>query len=341
MTIVEEHWSTYPFDTRPKVWRREEALLLGEAFPSRKVISDHSPIQVIHFPSTFEPTKMAQPRPVFESNYLRLEWQTMPDSRQPFYHRNTDVDELSFQVAGERTLITDLGTTELKEGDFTRLPVGTAHDNYGREDIHILVYTPAPVEELVPGYRQSEVAIPPRDWEPGLVNELITECLGGAEHDITMFPSQERDIWENALHTDERLQILREDPAVEGTTWLYRSPHIMIGQARLRRDRGETYVRNRNCEEIQYQVKGERLLVTQRGTVRLVPGDFVRIPVGVAFTSIVREESVHTRICSATTYLHEVDGVMCVRAAVPQIAQSTGEAVAVDLDAVEGEREGL
>ncbi|MGV2985050.1 hypothetical protein ACNPNP_15225 [Microbacterium sp. AGC85] len=341
MAIVEEHWSSYPFEAAPKVWKRDESLLLAPSLPSRKVLTDHTPIQVIHFPAEYEPVPMGHPRPVFESSYLRLEWQTMPDSRQPFYHRNTDVDELSFQVSGERTLITDLGTVELRPGDYTRMPVGTAHDNYGRGDIHILFYTPAPVTELAPSDRRTEALIPPRDWEPAVVNELVTECLGGPEHDVVMFPTNELDIWENALRTDERLEILRADGGETGTTWLYRSPHIMIGQTRLSGDRGEVYERHHDCEEIQYQISGERLLVTQRGMVRVVPGDFVRIPIGVAFTSIARGESTHIRVCSGTTYLQEIDGVMCVRAHVPQIAESTGAATPVDLAVVEAERAGL
>lgn len=338
MTTVEEHWSSYPFTEPPQNWKREEELLLGPHLPSRKVLSDHEPLQVVHFPPQYEETTMGHPRPVFESLYLRLEWQTMPDHRQPFYHRNTDVDELSLQVSGERTLITDRGTFELRPGDYVCMPVGTAHDNYGRGDIHILFYTPTGVQTLGKVDRRSEVLIPPRDWEPAQVNELVTECLGGPEHDIVMYPANELDIWQNADRSGERLEALRVDPDAVGTTWLYRSDNIMIGQTRLVDEPGLVYTRHRNCEEIQYQISGERLLVSQRGMVRVQAGDFVRIPIGVAFTSIVVGEATHVRVCSATVYRQEIDGVECVRAHVPQIAESTGEAQPVDLDAVARER---
>lgn len=39
-------------------------------------------------------------------------------------------------------------------------------------------------------------------------------------------------------------------------------------------------------DEIQYQVSGRRLLATQHGVVFVEPGDFVRIPAGVASTTI-------------------------------------------------------
>ncbi|MGN8027213.1 hypothetical protein [Microbacterium sp. 22242] len=339
MTAVEEHWSTFPFDEPPQSWKREEELLLAPHLPSRKVVRD-APLQVVHFPPQYEPTKMGHPRPVYESRYLRLEWQTMPDSRQPFYHRNTDVDELSLQVSGERSLVTDRGTVEMRTGDYVSMPTGTAHDNYGRGDIHVLFYTPAGVEELGPVDRRSEVVIPPSTWEPTVVNELVTECLGGPEHDIVMYPANEIDIWENALRTEARLNVIRTDPDARGTTWLYRSENIMIGETHLVEEPGLDYIVHRNCEEIQYQISGERLLVSQRGMVRIQPGDFVKIPIGVAFTSIVREESKHVRVCSATAYLQQIEGQECVRAFVPQIAETTSEAVPVDLDVIAAERNG-
>ncbi|MFT4214981.1 MAG: hypothetical protein QM622_09430 [Microbacterium sp.] len=341
MTDVEEHWSAFPFDEPPQSWKREEELLLAPHLPSRKVVRDHEPLQVIHFPPQYEETTMGHPRPVYESLYLRLEWQTMPDSRQPFYHRNTDVDELSLQVSGERSLITDRGTVEMRPGDYVCMPTGTAHDNYGRGDIHVLFYTPAGVKALVPPQRHSEVIIPPRDWAPVQVNELVTECLGGPEHDIVMYPANELDIWENANRSGERLDVLRVDPQSSGTTWLYQSENILIGQTRLVDDPGLAYVRHRNCEEIQYQISGERLLVSQRGMVRVQAGDFVKIPIGVAFTSIVRGEATHVRVCSATTYRQQIEEQECVRAYVPQIAESTGEAVPIDHAVIAAERAGL
>lgn len=341
MTRVEEHWSRYPFDQPPQVWRRDEELLLAEHLPSRKVVRDHEPLQVIHYTPTFQETQMGHPRPVFESLYLRLEWQTMPSSRQPFYHRNTDVDELSLQVDGERSLITDRGTIEMRRGDYACMPVGTAHDNFGRGDIHVLIYTPTGIKELGPVDRQAEMIIPPGDWEPTQVNELVTECLGGPEHDIVMYPANELDIWENPKYQGQYLNVLRADDTPTGTTWMYQSDHIMIGDTRLKDEPGLVYTLNTNCEEVQYQIEGERLLISQRGMVRIVAGDFVRIPIGVAYTSISRGESRHMRICSATTYMQHIEDQECVRAHLPQIAESTGEAGPIDFDAIAKEREGL
>lgn len=338
MTRIEEHWSTFPYDRAPRVITRDEEGILTNPPLTFKKLQSHQPIQVIHFTPTFLPTEFAIPRPVYESHYLRIEWQTMPGSRQPFYHRNTDVDELSFQVDGTRSLITDLGLATLRPGDYSRLPVGTTHDNYSPDDIHVLFYFPAPVTELIPSDRQSEIVIPPQSWEAGLRPELVTECLGGPEHDITLNELHENDVWNHVHETDERLEILRVDENARGTTWLYGSDELLIGQANLRDDKGLAYIRNHNAEEMQYQISGERLLVTQRGMVRLVPGDFVRIPLGVAYTNIVKGDSSHIRVCSAKTYLQVIDGVECVRATVPQVGESTGEAEPVDLAAIAAAR---
>ncbi|MFT4215078.1 MAG: hypothetical protein QM622_09925 [Microbacterium sp.] len=338
MTRIEEHWSTFPFTKGPRIVTRDErGLLLAPEFTFKQLVP-HPPIQVIHFPAEFEPGSFAIPRPVYESHYLRIEWQTMPGTRQPFYHRNTDVDELSFQVAGTRSLMTDIGLATMRPGDYTRLPVGVTHDNFSDDDIHVLFYFPAPVNELVPSYRRSEVVIPPQSWAAGPRPELVTECLGGPEHDITMGEIHEDDIWGHVQETDDRLEILRVDPDTVGTTWLYGSDELLIGQTNLRDDRGLAYIRTHNAEEMQYQISGERLLITQRGMVRLVPGDFVRIPLGVAHTSIVHGDSSHIRVCSAKTYLQVIDGVECVRAAVPQIGKSTGEAEPIDIDAIDAAR---
>ncbi|WP_067479106.1 hypothetical protein [Actinomadura hibisca] len=301
MSAVHEHFETFPFTAAPRVFLREEELLLAgplAAADGRKRWRDHPPIEVVHFPPEYVEQPFAHPRGVYESAHLRLEWQTM-NNRQPFYHRNCDVDEMSYQVAGVRSLMTDLGSVDLVPGDFSRLPVGVAHDNYGREDIHVLFYVPAPVSEAHPADRVSEVLIPPFDgWEPVVTNELITECLGGTGHDIVMAPMDELTLLEHAKTETERLQILR--PAdTPGTTWLYRSADVLIGRVWNEASDGRVYRRIRNAVEIQYQLSGERTLVTQRGTVRLVPGDFVQIPVGVAFTSVHAEPSAHIVLDSA------------------------------------------
>lgn len=338
MTRIEEQWSTFPYANEPRVTTRDEQGLLIKPDFKFKQLVPHPPIQVVKFPAEFAPGSFAIPRPVYESNYLRIEWQTMPGTRQPFYHRNTDVDEISYQVTGTRNLMTDIGLAKLVKGDWSRLAPGVMHDNYSEDDIHILFYFPSPVAELVDAYRQSEIVIPPSNWEAGPRPELVTECLGGPEHDITMGEVHENDIWNHVYETDQRLDILKVDPEALGTTWLYGSSELMIGQTNLRDDKGLTYIRTHNAEEMQYQISGERLLVTQRGMVKLLPGDFVRIPLGVAYTSIVKGDSSHIRVCSAKTYLQTIDGVECVRAAVPQIAETDREASPIDFDTIEAAR---
>ncbi|MDL4816516.1 hypothetical protein [Actinomadura opuntiae] len=301
MGTVRESFETFPFDAPPRVFERREEQLLGDPHTrpgAPRMGRGHPPIEVVHFDAEYVQRAFAPPRGVYESDFMRLEWQTM-NGRQPFYHRNCDVDEMSLQVAGVRSLMTEFGTVDLVPGDFSRIPVGVAHDNYGREDIHVLFYVPAPVVEAVAAQRTSEVVIPPFEgWEPGEVNEMITQCLAGPGHDIVLAPTDERALLEQAKGETERIQVLRPDDA-SGTTWLYRSSHVLIGRTVAEASDGRVYRRIRNAEEIQYQISGRRTLVTQRGTVLLEPGDFVKVPVGIAFTSIHHEPSIHLTVASA------------------------------------------
>lgn len=287
MQYVEETHDVFPFDNDVRTVKRDERKLLGgPVMRGPKLWQDLPPVEVVHFHPDFEPIKFAPPRGVYESGNLRIEWQTM-NFRQPFYHRNADVDELSYQIAGERTLMTELGTVELRQGDFSRIPRGVAHDNYGREQSHLLFYVPAPVEELTTPAKTTEMTMPPfPGWEQGPQNELITECLGGPEHDVAISEIDERLLLEHAEKEEDRITIFHPDEEVAGTTWLYRSRDVMIGRVNLDAGDGRHYRRHLDVQEIQYQISGHRTLVTQRGAVDLEPGDLVQIPVGTAFTSI-------------------------------------------------------
>jgi len=301
MSIIKEVLDVFPFAAAPRVLQRDEELLLAEPSPGPapvKLWQDQAPLEAVHFAPEYAPVKFAPPRGVYESDHLRVEWQTM-NFRQPFYHRNCDVDELSFQIWGERTLMTELGTVEHVPGDFSRIPRGVAHDNYGREQSHLLFYIPAPVEELQAPVRSSELTLPPfPGWEAAPNNELTTECLGGPEHDVAISPIDELLLLEQAARETDRIHVLRAAEDTTGTTWLYRSTQVMIGRTHRPIADGREYRRHLDVDEIQYQISGRRTLVTQRGTLRLEPGDFVRIPVGCAFASIHAEASAHITLVS-------------------------------------------
>ncbi|MET7542991.1 hypothetical protein [Streptomyces sp. NPDC005507] len=294
--VIAVVWSDVP----PRTVSRDEHLLLSPPHPNPfpvKLWHDHEPLPVVHFPQVYEAVPFAPPRAVYESAQVRVEWQTM-DNRQPFYHRNCDVDEISYQIAGERTLMTELGTIEHRPGEFSRIPRGIAHDNYGRRESHLLFYTPAPVTEERTAQRTSEPVFPPFEgWTPGPVNEAVTQCMGTPGHDITVAPADERTLLEQVHAEKSRLHVIAalRDP---GMTWLYRSRAFRMGAVHLLPDSPRTYRRTLDADEIQYQISGRRTLITQRGIVELGPGDFVRIPLGIAYASVCADESEHIALFS-------------------------------------------
>ncbi|MDJ1136356.1 hypothetical protein [Streptomyces iconiensis] len=304
MGTVTEVLAVFGSDGPLRTVERDEALLLASPRPSPfpvELFREHEPLAVVHFPQEFAAQPFAPPRGVYESGQLRIEWQTM-DNRQPFYHRNCDVDEISYQIAGERTLMTELGVVEHRAGEFSRLPRGVAHDNYGRRESHLLFYTPAPVAEEQAPVRRSEAVMPPfPGWEPKPVNEAVTECMGAPGHDLAVFPVDEERLLGQVYGEKERLAVLVAGPEAAGTTWLYRSGSFRLGTVRLVPVAGgpRVYVRTVDADEIQYQISGRRTLYTQRGTVELGPGDFVRVPLGVAHTSVVSGTSEHISVLSS------------------------------------------
>jgi uncharacterized cupin superfamily protein len=251
----------------------------------------------VHYSQEYRTQPFAPPRGVYENDQIRVEWQTM-NNRQPFYHRNCDVDEISYQIAGERTLMTELGVIEHRPGEFSRIPRGVAHDNYGRAESHLLFYLPAPVGELVPAQRESQPVFPPfPDWQPSDINEAVTQCMGTPGHDIVIFGVDEQHLLERVLAEDERMTVLRATPD-RTTTWLYGTTHIRLGSVTTAPGGARRYRRRLDADEIQYQVGGHRTLITQRGIVDLAPGDFVRVPLGIANASVTTEAGSYLSLLS-------------------------------------------
>ena len=301
MPIVREIIDALPFDEPIfDVARDEELLLTAPAAPAMKLWHDCEPLPVYRFPSKYEPVGFAPPRGVFEGPSIRLEWQTI-NGRQPFYHRNTDVDELSFQVCGERTLMTEFGTVELRPDDFTGIPVGVAHDNYGREDIHLLFYLPGPAKACLPATARGEYKVPAFEgWQPKRLVEVTTECLGAAHCDVAVSLIDEGLLLKEAQSNPSRLEVLRAKANDGELVWVYKAPKTWIGHTTIeKRTVRRRYTRHRRADEIQYQISGSRTLVTQRGTVTLDPGEFVCIPFGCAFTSVSEEASRHISVLTS------------------------------------------
>lgn len=302
MGVVTEYLDAYPIaDEAPIELQRDEELLFGKAQVGPIRLLQHELLGAVHFPVEFVPARFSPPRGIYECDHIRLEWQQMGNFRQPFYHRNADVDEVSYQIFGDRTLMTEHGTVEIRPGDYSRIPVGVGHDNYGRNEIHLLFYIPASVTECGPFAKKASHTIPPFEgWESKVVAEVMTECLGGPECDIASFQVDETLLLNHAkgLPEDKLISILRPTEASKGDIeWKYKSKHVWIGHTELSKSTGTPkYRRHRRAEEIQCQISGTRTVITQRGIITLEPGDFISIPNGVAFTDHVTDNSTHITV---------------------------------------------
>lgn len=303
MAIVTEFIDAYPSESTAYQVKRNEELLLQQPEPSHmKLWRDYDLLGALHFPLEYKPAKFSPPRDVYGGDFMRIEWQQM-DFRQPFYHRNADVDEISYQVCGSRILMTELGSVDLLPGDFARIPVAVAHDNYGRNDIHLLFYIHGPAKECGKVSNKTELKLPPFEgWESKTVTELMTECLGARGCDISVSLADETLLLnrpEELAMNENKINVFRAEQWGPETEWLYKSEHVWIGTVRLDRVNGNLYHRHRQAEAIQIQLSGHRTLISQRGVIELEPGDFVSIPRGCSYTSVTTGESIHISVLTA------------------------------------------
>ena len=300
MQEVIETISGLPLSQPTRVVRRDEARLFEMPGPNvmRFLTADLPPLAVYRFPTEYEPVTYAPPRGVFEGPTLRLEWQTMAaDGRQPFYHRNADVDEIGYQIAGERFLMTECGTVRFGVGQFARIPIGVAHDNYGRRDIHLIFYVHGPAETGITPVAYAQHLIPPFEgWVSKPMVETLTNCLGGPHCDLAYCMADEDLLLGAAAHCEDPLEILEPAGSAGETEWLYRAPSVWIGHSLLEPVVGSSYERRIHADASQYQVEGSRTIVSQRGVVTLEAGEFTCIPRGCAFTSVAHGRSKHISV---------------------------------------------
>lgn len=303
MGIITHIIDDIPSSLDESVLQKQEDKLLTTPSPRGpfKLWDEYPLLSVSHFAAEWQPSKFAPPKDVYKGPTLRLEWQQM-DGRQPFYHRNADVDEISYQVSGDRTLITDVGTTELRPGDFSRIPVSVAHDNYGRKEVHLLFYIPAPVEETGQVVSTAEIKdIPFEGWTANEnAIELMTSCLGDRECDVAVACCDEVRLLDgkSSKHPSHssKINVQRAVSKSHEIEWMYKSNKVWLGDVNMENEKGRVYRTHRRATVIQYQKFGARTLVTQRGTIELHPGDFVQIPLGCAYTSICKGKSSHISI---------------------------------------------
>ncbi|KAH6651543.1 hypothetical protein BKA67DRAFT_692833 [Truncatella angustata] len=270
--------------------RQEDLLLQSPPESAMKMWRDYAPLTVTHFPLHYIPAKFAPPRDISGGKGLRLEWQQM-NARQPFYHRNSDVDEMSYQVSGDRPLMTELGIVELSPGDFSRIPVVA-------EVGQVTVQSEVKKDGPFPGWEKATPA----------AIEMMTECLGAKGCDVAVSMIDEDILLHHAPSSagnNNKLFVQRAAAAAitgdepQDPEWVYKSAKIWVGNVKLSKATGKVYNRHHRADAIHCQTKGTRMLVTQRGLVKLQPGDFISIPKGCAYTSLCKYYSEHLVILTS------------------------------------------
>lgn len=295
MNVVTEVINGRPFDLHERMIQRDETALFTPVPPQAQKFlgTELSPLEVCTFPVIFAPMPFARPRGVFEGPALRLEWQTL-NGRQPFYHRNADVDEIGYQICGERALITECGTIQFERGQFSRIPVGVAHDNYCVDDIHLIFYMHGPAKPGLEPVGHGEHRAPPfAGWEAKPAIDAMTNAMGGPGGAISYSMADEQLIIDAARDCTDLLEILEPSGPAGEVEWVYRAPKVWIGHTRLKPMAERRYQRSICAEEIQFQAEGVRTILSQRGVVTLSPGDFVTIPRGCSYTNVVEGPSTH------------------------------------------------
>jgi uncharacterized cupin superfamily protein len=298
MSTVSETIDLFPHLGPVREILRDERLLLEMPIAKGRKFWNETPepLKVYQSPAAYEPRPFSPPTGVFESKILRLEWIVF-HGRQPFYHRNSDGDEISFQVCGTRTLATEMGCVDLVAGQFSAIPVGVAHDNFGAEDIHLLFYLHGPAVPCIAAARLGDYrAKPIAGWEPKPVIEMTTTGLGKMHGDIAVSLADESLILSAAQGDGEKIQTLTPAGLSGQLTWIYKAPEVWLGHTAMGPTDTRRYQRHMHSDEIQYQFKGTRTVISQRGKVTLGPGEFICIPAGCAFASVTTERSEHLSI---------------------------------------------
>lgn len=300
MAIVTEVITGEPFDRPVRVVERDEARHLQSPPEAamRFLSPKMTPLEVIHTATVYEPVEFARPRGIYEGPSIRLEWQTL-NGRQPFYHRNADVDEIGYQICGRRALITECGTVDFEVGQFSRIPVGVAHDNYCQDDIHLIFYFHGEAKPCLEPVGHGTYKMPPFEgWQSRPMVEVTTDAMGGPGGAVSYSMADEDLLLAAAARFDDPLEILQPTGKTGEIEWLYQAPKIWLGHTILPRTTERRYQRNMAAHEMQYQAEGSRTIVSQRGVVTLGPGDFTYIPRGTSYANVADGLSKHISVLS-------------------------------------------
>lgn len=135
---IKEFATRYGRSGPPTFFERDHEALVGAAKPSRRAIPVFRPFDMIG-----EPHK---PVVIWQNVDAKFGVESMAGP-EPYFRRNLDFDEITFQWAGHTRLECEYGTFEIGPGESTLIPAGISHRHIGTPDsLRVFVHTNEPVE---------------------------------------------------------------------------------------------------------------------------------------------------------------------------------------------------
>lgn len=121
---IRKEFSTGWGEGYPMTWaERDESELIGSSKGGHLLVPTFRPFDFLIAPN--------QPLVFLSASTNRAVVEALRGT-QPLFHRNADFDELHFQIAGDTTYETELGTLTAKPAELTLIPSAIAHRATGR-----------------------------------------------------------------------------------------------------------------------------------------------------------------------------------------------------------------
>ena len=107
-------------------------------------------MDVVHAPDYTDGT--VEPPPIlYQNDDMIVEFTKQIGPQSIGWHRGADMDELTIQLKGRRSIKSEAGTVKLGPGDMNVIPRGIAHSHDGdKNDEHVIIYTKKPLKRVAP-----------------------------------------------------------------------------------------------------------------------------------------------------------------------------------------------